>query len=126
MIKVLVVDDSPIQQKLAKIYLMQEDLETIHAQNGRLGIDAAITQKPDLIVLDIEMPEMDGIETLRHLKEMPETSHIPVMMCSSVRNEDIVMEALALGAAGYVCKPHGFRGFRDSVKKILGRDESPV
>jgi twitching motility two-component system response regulator PilH len=119
MIKVLVIDDSPIQQRLAKIYLAQEEMETIHAKNGKEGIATAIDNTPDIIILDIEMPEMDGIETLKNLKMLEETKDIPVMMCSSLRDEEIVMECLAIGAAGYVCKPHGFRGFRDSVKSIL-------
>ncbi len=122
-IRVLIIDDSRVQHKLAKLYLEAELIKTFHANNGKEGIEMALKEKPDMIVLDIEMPEMDGIETLKNLKNNPEIMNIPVLMCSSLKDEEIVSECMTLGAAGYINKPHGYRGFRDNVVMILGPEK---
>jgi len=117
--KILIVDDSPLQQKLATIYLSKEEYTIITAGSGREAVELAAREKPDLIILDVEMPEMDGIEALRHLKSDPETSSIDVLMCSSVKKEEVIREALQIGAKGYLNKPHGFKNFNTNVKNIL-------
>ena len=117
--KILIIDDSPLQQKLAGIYLSKENYTVINASNGREGLEMALSEQPDLIILDVEMPEMDGIETLKLLKSNPVVSGIDVLMCSSVKKEEVISEALNLGAKGYLNKPHGFKNFNASIKGIL-------
>ena len=116
---ILIVDDSPLQLKLAGIYLSQEDYTVYNAANGKEGLEAAARIRPDLIILDIEMPEMDGLETLKRLKLNPETSAIDVLMCSSVKTPEVMDEAVRLWAKGYLNKPHGFINFSSNVKKLL-------
>ena len=117
--KILIIDDSPLQQKLAGIYLSKENYTVINASNGREGLEMAVSEQPDLIILDVEMPEMDGLETLKLLKSNPVVSGIDVLMCSSVKKEEVINEALSLGAKGYLNKPHGFKNFNASIKGIL-------
>lgn len=117
--KILIVDDSPLQQKLASIYLSKEGYSIITANSGKEGIEMAERERPDLIILDVEMPEMDGLEALRHLKNNPSTAAINVLMCSSVKNEEVIKEALLIGATGYLNKPHGFKNFNSNIKRIL-------
>ncbi len=117
--KILIIDDSPLQQKLAGIYLSKENYTVINASTGREGLEMAVSEQPDLIILDVEMPEMDGIETLKLLKSNPVISGIDVLMCSSVKKEEVINEALSLGAKGYLNKPHGFKNFNASIKGIL-------
>jgi DNA-binding response OmpR family regulator len=119
--KILIIDDSPMQLKLAGMYLAKEDFVVLNAESGKEGIEKAEQEKPDLIILDIEMPEMDGLETLKMLKSYPTTSHIDVLMCSSVKKEEVINEAIKLGAKGYLNKPHGFRNFNAHVKGILSQ-----
>ncbi|MGD0566121.1 MAG: response regulator [Candidatus Goldiibacteriota bacterium] len=117
--KILIIDDSPLQQKLAGIYLSKEDYTIYTASNGKEGLSTAIDVIPDLIILDVEMPEMDGLETLRKLRSNPATSTIDVLMCSSVKTQEVIDEAVRLGARGYLNKPHGFINFSSNVKKLL-------
>ena len=117
--KILIIDDSPLQQKLAGIYLSKDNYLVITANNGKEGLEIATSEHPDLIILDVEMPEMDGIETLKLLKSNSFTSGIDVLMCSSVKKEEVINEAIKLGAKGYLNKPHGFKNFNASIKGIL-------
>jgi len=117
--KILIIDDSPMQLKLAGIYLAKEDFVIINAESGKEGFEKAEKEKPDLIILDVEMPDMDGIQTLKMLKSYPTTSGIDVLMCSSVKKEEVINEAMSLGARGYINKPHGFRNFNANIKGIL-------
>jgi CheY-like chemotaxis protein len=116
---ILIIDDSPLQLKIAGIYLSQEDYTVYSASSGREGLEAAARIKPDLIILDVEMPEMDGIETLKKLKSNPASSRIDVLMCSSINTKAIIDEAVRLGAKGYLNKPHGFINFSSNVRKLL-------
>jgi DNA-binding response OmpR family regulator len=117
--KILIIDDSPLQQKLAGIYLSKDDYHVFTANTGRSGIELALTDRPDLIILDVEMPEMDGLETLKLIKVDPTISSIPVLMCSSIKKEEVINKALSLGAKGYINKPHGFKNFNAHIKGIF-------
>ena len=119
MIRVLVVDDSAIMRKLIVDILKEEkDIEVVDtAKNGREAIEKAKALKPDVITLDIEMPEMDGLEALKVLKkEVPSSK---VIMFSSLTQEGAkaTIEALALGAYDFVPKP-STKSFLESVKQI--------
>jgi DNA-binding response OmpR family regulator len=118
--KILVVDDSPMQQKIARIYLEKEEGFVIFtAENGANGIKTAKKELPDLILLDVEMPDMQGDEALRLLKDDPATSHIPVIMCTSLGESEISGRINGLEVAGYLQKPHGFSGLRNTIRDIM-------
>lgn len=118
--KVLLVDDSPMQQKIARIYLEKgEGYEVLIANNGREGVELARSNQPDMILLDVEMPEMDGNAALKALKADELTKSIPVIMCTAneeFREEDF----LAAGAIGYIKKPHGFSTLKIKLREIFG------
>ena len=117
--KVLLIDDSPMQQKIARIYLEKgEGYSVITANNGKEGVDVAKIELPDLILLDVEMPEMNGDEALKILKEEELTKDIPVIMCTG-NNEMLEDELLSLGASGYIRKPHGFSTLKTKLKEIF-------
>ncbi|MCE5301035.1 MAG: response regulator [Spirochaetia bacterium] len=120
--KVLIIDDSKIQQKLASIYLNSGEYTLITADSGSEGISKAGTDKPGLVILDVEMPGMDGLATLKILKSNPATSSIPVLMCSSIKRQEVINTAMGLGAAGFITKPHGFKNFTARVREIFNRD----
>ena len=91
---ILIVDDSPAMRRVVRRVV---DISTVYnAANGKEGLEAAARIRPDLIILDIEMPEMDGLETLKRLKLNPETSAIDVLMCSSVKTPEVMDEAVRL------------------------------
>ncbi|MDX6202503.1 MAG: two-component system, chemotaxis family, protein-glutamate methylesterase/glutaminase [Frankiales bacterium] len=106
-IKVLVVDDSVVVRRLVTTALSSDpDIEVVGtASSGRLALDKILQLNPDLVTLDIEMPDMDGLETLKELRRRH--PKLPVVMFSSLteRGAAITLDALTFGANDYVCKP---------------------
>ena len=120
--KVLLVDDSPMQQKIAKIYLEKgEGYTVITANNGVAGLNKAREEVPDLILLDVEMPELSGDKVLQELKSSEGTKNIPVIMCTA-NDEFIEEDFIKMGAAGYLKKPHGFSTLKNIVKNIFDKN----
>lgn len=102
---VLIIDDDELLIMLLEHKLGQRGLNVQSASDGQDGLLAAIESKPDLVVLDVMMPTMDGFEVLRRMKEHANTREIPVIMLSAKRLEDDVVNGLNLGAADYLVKP---------------------
>ena len=78
--RVLLVDDSETVIQFEKLILRGQGFDILAVKNGRQALEIAATQKPDLVLLDLMMPEMDGLETLRHLQASPDTQAIPVIV----------------------------------------------
>src|SRR5579872_1855074 len=110
--RILLVDDAVVVRKvLSQVISHDPDLEVAAtAANGRLALTKFAVLKPDLVLLDIEMPEMDGLETVRELRKID--AHVPIIMFSTLteRRAAVTLEALALGATDYVTKPSNING----------------
>jgi CheY-like chemotaxis protein len=117
--KILVIDDDEINLWLLKETLVPKGYEVLTAGNGEKGIALAIKSKPDLILLDIIMPVMDGYATLSKLKDNPETKSIPVIMVTAVGSELNKRLADSMGIAGYVTKPIDFAILLAEIKRYL-------
>ncbi len=103
MAKVLIVDDAAFMRQLLKKILLQEGYECAEAGTGLEAIAAYPNVRPDVVTMDITMPDMDGIETLRALKKNhPEAK---VIMCSAMGQESLVLDAIKAGAADFIVKP---------------------
>jgi len=100
--RVLVVDDNPAIQQLFERYLAPQQYEVIHARSGTEALRLAEETQPSVITLDVMMPNVDGWQVLRALKQNPATAHIPIVVCSVLNEPEI---ALALGAHAYLKKP---------------------
>jgi len=101
----LAVDDNPINLKLLARLLANTKFNVLTASNGKEAIEVARKEHPDLVLLDVLMPEMDGYETCKVLKEDPQTSHVPVIFLSA-KNESVdKAKGLSLGAVDYLIKP---------------------
>ncbi len=107
--KVLVVDDNEVIRRLATTLLTKKNYEVTTAENGKIAIDTAKSFRPDVILLDVMMPEMDGHEACRHLKSDKTTKDIPIIMVTSKTDSVDKIRGLEIGAADYVTKPfdHG-------------------
>ena len=103
--KILVVDDDRYISAFMNIILSQGGYEVVTAQDGFECIDKAEREKPDLILLDFMMPNMDGLTTLASLKNSKKTVNIPVIMVTSSDDKVNVIRAQESGASGYVVKP---------------------
>ncbi|MFH1378683.1 MAG: response regulator [bacterium] len=117
--KILIADDEENLITLVRDNLEMEDFLVISAQDGIEALEIAATEKPDLILLDVGMPKIDGIEVCRRLKSNAQTSHIPIIFLSAlVRGED-VRRGLEVGAERYLPKPCTPRQLIRVVKEEL-------
>ncbi|MFL7792402.1 MAG: PleD family two-component system response regulator [Anaerolineae bacterium] len=101
---VLIVEDSPSQALKLKYRLERENLQVFWAHDGHAGVDMALQLLPDVIVLDVEMPEMDGFEACRQIKADDRTSNIPVIMLTVHAEPKVVRELLTRGAIDFIPK----------------------
>jgi CheY-like chemotaxis protein len=102
--KVLLVDDDQALRQLYTIELSGRQFTVIVAENGQEGVEKAKSDKPDLILMDIMMPKMDGIAALSKIKTDPDTKDIPVLMLTNFGQENLVQQAFGLGASDYLLK----------------------
>jgi CheY-like chemotaxis protein len=102
---ILVADDDPAIRDMLSLYLEQEGFLVVTASNGIEAVHCARKYKPDVMLLDLEMPEMKGTEVMQHLRNGTATAHIPVVVLTSHDEIDIVLQALSLDICGYLTKP---------------------
>jgi DNA-binding response OmpR family regulator len=103
--KILVVDDQPVNVQLLKRKLEREGLQVISSYHGAEVLGLVAREKPDLILLDVMMPDMDGIEVCQRLQENAETRLIPVIFITARATKENKLEGLAVGAVDYITKP---------------------
>ncbi len=117
---VLLVDDTEVIRVVVSAFLRRFQCTVVEAVNGRVGLEKARELKPDLILLDVEMPEMDGIEALRHLRADPATQALPVIMLTAQSSKEVVMQAARHGVLAYIVKPVNRQLFDKEVGAVLG------
>ncbi len=120
--RILVVDDESRIIDFIRMNLELEGFQVLEAQNGLQALEVIRTQLPDMVILDVMMPQLDGFETLRMLREF---SSIPVIMLTAKGEEDDKVRGLELGADDYVTKPFGPRELSSRVRAVLRRAEMP-
>jgi len=120
---ILVVDDEARLRRFIRMNLELEGYRVIEAPNGLEALDRVRTHLPDLVILDVMMPELDGFETLEMLRE---TSTVPVIMLTVRADEEDKVRGLERGADDYVTKPFGARELTSRVKAVLRRTQGPV
>ena len=103
--RVLLADDDPSLLRLISTTLGSEDFELLHASDGQEALDVARRQRPDLVLLDINMPRLDGFEVCRQLKAEPETAAIKVVMLSARGTDVDRARGRQVGADDYFAKP---------------------
>ncbi|HEX5483259.1 MAG TPA: response regulator [Terriglobia bacterium] len=119
---VLIVDDSSVMRKIVERSLRQAGVElekVIEAGNGADALILVQDNAVDLILTDVNMPKMDGIEFLRQLQAADPAKNIPVLMITTEGSEQRVMEAISLGARGYIRKPFSADQVRQQVTQLL-------
>lgn len=120
---VLVVEDSPGIRRLIEVSLGPLDVELMARADGPSGLEAARDESPDLLVLDIGLPGMDGWQVLEHLRADEETSGIPVLVLTAHAEEESRERARTGGADAFITKPFHPQAFRSSVAEFLGLDD---
>src|SRR5215471_3020151 len=120
---ILVVDDDPITQRVLQHYLTRTGYQILSAGNGHEAIELARRELPDLIILDVMMPEMGGLSALRQLKEIEVTKSIPVIIVTVQAAPLTQLEAEASGAALYITKPFSPTQLLAAIKRLLPQTE---
>ena len=121
--RILVVDDEPRMRRFMHMNLDLEGYHVIEASNGLEAITRVREDLPALVLLDVMMPEMDGFEALRMIREI---SNVPVIMLTVKSDEEDKVRGLELGADDYVTKPFGPREMASRIKAVLRRAEMPT
>ncbi len=121
--KTLLVEDNENNRYLAKFLLERDGFAVRVAVNGKQALDAARMDKPDLVVMDIQMPEMDGYETAEHFKKDPTLADIPLVGVSSFAMPGDRARALQTGFAGYIEKPINPDTFATEVRQFLHKED---
>lgn len=103
--EILIVEDNPADLKLMTDLLVRAGYQVRPASNGALALRSLNAKLPDLILLDVNLPDMLGVEVCRHLKELPETSNVPVIFISALDECDLKVQALDAGGTDYIAKP---------------------
>ena len=118
--KILFIEDEPDMVAVMEPRLERAGFKMISAPGGVQGLRAAIDEKPDLILLDILMPQMDGYETCERLKKDPQTKDIPVIIVTAVESKGLADNCKFIGADDYIRKPYQFEELLLKMNKIFG------
>jgi len=119
--RILIVDDEPLVLKFVRANLQAMDYETFAAMDGAEALHIAEKELPDLVILDIMMPKMDGFEVCRRLREW---SQIPIIMLTARGDVDDKVKCLNAGADDYITKPFGINILIARVRAVLRRTEA--
>jgi DNA-binding response OmpR family regulator len=103
--RILVTDDEPITRMLVKLLLEREQFEVLEAMNGRQAVEIAIRERPDLLLIDLNMPEMDGYEAIARLRRDFTLATLPILVLTSEEGPGVEHRVLEMGADDYIIKP---------------------
>jgi DNA-binding response OmpR family regulator len=116
--KILIIDDEPMIVESVSYNLKQEGYETLTAQDGETGLELALSEEPDLLLLDLMLPGLNGMEVCRQIRK---TSEVPIIMLTAKEGEIDRILGLELGADDYVVKPFSMRELLARIKSVLKR-----
>ena len=120
--KILLVDDEPTLIKFLGEYLEGQEMDVVSANSGPEALRAAFREQPDLVVLDIMMPGMDGWEVVARLREL---SEMPIILLTAKNAEDDKLRGFRLGVDDYVTKPFSFAELTARIQAVIGRTRQP-
>lgn len=119
--KILIVEDEESLLKLESILLSSKGYNVTGVMDGRAALEEVRLNRPDLVILDIMLPEMDGFEVCRQIKENPDTRHIPVVMLTAKKNSQDFARGQQVGSDAYITKPFKSSKVLDTIQELLSR-----
>jgi two-component system cell cycle response regulator DivK len=119
MSRILIVEDNEKNMKLVRDILQHKGYATLEAETGQDGVRLAIEQRPDLILMDIQLPDIDGIQALRLIREQPALDATPVLAVSASVMPDEQQKIVTSGFDAFITKPINVRQFLDAVQRFL-------
>ena len=123
--KILIVEDDEALLKILQL-LLENSYDLTLAMNGKQGLELATSQRPDLILMDIMMPEIDGLEVLRRLKDDPKMATIPVILLTAKVGDENIYGGYQLGADYYIPKPFTNAQLLNGINMFLGPQKTAI
>ncbi|MHB1123967.1 MAG: response regulator [Ramlibacter sp.] len=123
--QILVVEDTPANMKLITMLLRKAGHQVLQASNAEEAIALTRAQRPDLVLMDIQLPGMDGLAATRILKQDESTRGIPVVALTALAMRGDRQRMIAAGCDGYIAKPIQYRSFLDEVNRLLRERTAP-
>lgn len=117
MSKILIVDDAAFIRMRVEKFLQRQGFEVFLAEDGTTGLEAFKKEKPDIVFLDVTMPDMSGLDVLKQIKELDKDAK--VVMLTNIDQQDTIMETVKLGAKGFMKKPFEEDKLLDKINKLL-------
>jgi DNA-binding response OmpR family regulator len=122
--KILVIDDDQFFSKTLEAALPKDKYSLVHAEDGEAGFAKLQTEKPDLIVLDLMMPKLDGASFLKKMQESKDLPKVPVLVSSNLSSVKKISDVMAMGAIGYVIKSEeSLESIVQDIERVLGEDD---
>lgn len=122
--RILIVEDNELNKKLFRDLLEANGYQTLHTADAMEVLDLCRTNKPDLVLMDIQLPEVSGLEVTSWIKNDPQLKHIPVVALTAFAMKGDEEKIRAGGCEGYIAKPISIATFLATVKKFLDPDSS--
>lgn len=119
MAKILVVEDEPDIRMLTCFSLRYGGFEVVEAEHGQQAVDMVVAERPDLILMDVRMPVMDGLTACRAIKAMPDLAATPVVFLSALGQEQEIEEGRKAGAVAYILKPYVPEELINKVRSLI-------
>jgi twitching motility two-component system response regulator PilH len=126
MARILIVDDSPSQQLGIKRIVEKLGHETLTAENGAAGVEVAKAELPDLVLMDVVMPELNGFQATRTLAREATTKHIPVILVTTKDQDTDRMWGMRQGAKAYITKPFSEDELSEVLERVFSSQEPPA
>lgn len=116
---ILIVEDNEKNLKIVRDLMQYDGYQTLEARDGKIGLEMALAHVPDLILMDVQLPEMDGYTVTRQLRTIEKTQTIPIIAITSLAMKGESERALEAGCSAYLSKPITIKGLRDVVEVHL-------
>lgn len=117
--RILLIDDEMSTRTMLSMLFEENGFEILEAASGDVGVNSAVDNVPDVIILDINLPQMSGFECLTFLRSNPKTKAIPIIMCTAHETLDDVERCLSSGANDYIQKPFDLKNVLEKVERAL-------
>jgi two-component system cell cycle response regulator DivK len=118
--KILLVEDNEFNRKIVRDLLARQPYDLLEANDGEAGVAAARRDRPDVIVMDIQLPKLSGLDATRAIRADPDTAKIPIIVVTSFALSGDDKKAMDAGASAYLAKPYSPRQLLDTIRKMAG------
>jgi two-component system, cell cycle response regulator DivK len=118
--RILLVEDNEFNRKIVRDLLSRQPYDLLEAHDGEAGVEAARRELPDLIIMDVQLPKLSGLDATRRIRAEPAIAKIPIIVVTSFALSGDDKKAMDAGASAYLAKPYSPRQLLEAIRKMLG------